>query len=117
MGPVASKSHPGQRVARPAAPSTERACQEVDHGRRGKGHAFGAFCPATGAALTATCDGRTTASWVDFLGQVEGWIAPEVERAYAVMDNLSTHSATDALLFALAHPRWGSCSGPSMRPT
>lgn len=67
---------------------------------------FGAFCPATGAALTATYNGRTTANWVEFLGQVEGWIAPEVERVYAVVDNLSTHSATDVLLFALAHPRW-----------
>jgi hypothetical protein len=25
---------------------------------------------------------------------------------YAVVDNLSTHSAPDVLLFALAHPRW-----------
>ena len=27
-------------------------------------------------------------------------------RVYAVVDNLSTHRATDVLLFALAHPRW-----------
>ena len=45
-------------------------------------------------------------NWVDFLAQVEGWIDPTVERVYAVMDNLSTHTATDVLLFALAHPRW-----------
>jgi transposase len=43
---------------------------------------------------------------VDFLGKVEAWIDPSVERIDAVMDNLNTHSATDVLLFALAHPRW-----------
>ena len=106
MGPQASKSYPGQCVVRPAGPSAKRAKQEIDYGRRGKGYIFGAFCPATGAALTTTYKGRTTANWVDFLGQVEGWIDPAVEQIYAVMDNLNTHSATDVLLFALAHPRW-----------
>jgi transposase len=106
MGPVASKSYPGQHLVRPAAPDAERARQEIDYGRRGKGYVFGAFCPATGAALTAPYAGRTAANWVDFLAQVEGWISPEVERVYAVMDNLNIHSATDVLLFALAHPRW-----------
>ena len=106
MGPQASKSYPGQRVVRPAGPCAERAKQEIDYGRRGKGYIFGAFCPATGAAFTATYEGRTTTNWVDFLGQVEGWIDPAVEPVYAVTDNLNTHSATDVLLFALAHPRW-----------
>ena len=67
---------------------------------------FGAFQPASGAALTATYTGRTIANWVDFLGKVERWINPAVERIYAVMDNLNTHTAMDVLLFALAHPRW-----------
>ena len=67
---------------------------------------FGALQPASGAALTATYTGRSTANWVDFLGQVERWIDPAVGRVYAVMDNLNTHTATDVLLFALAHPRW-----------
>jgi len=106
MGPQASKSYPGQRVVRPAGPSAERAKQEIDYGRRGKGYIFGAFQPVIGAAFTAAYEGRTTANWVDFLGQVEGWIDPAVEWVYAVMDNLNTHSATDVLLFALAHPRW-----------
>ena len=106
MGPVASKSHPGQRVVRSAAPDAERARQEVDYGRRGKGYVFGAFCPATGAALTATYDGRTATNWVDFLEQAEGWIDPAAGRVYAVMDNLATHTAPDVLRFALAHPRW-----------
>ena len=42
----------------------------------------------------------------DFLGAVEGWIKADVARVYAVVDNLNVHSATDVLLFALAHPRW-----------
>jgi hypothetical protein len=29
-----------------------------------------------------------------------------VERVYAVLDNLNSHSGPDVLLFGLAHPRW-----------
>jgi transposase len=107
MGPQASKSYPGRRLVKPAGPRAERAKQEIDYGRRDvAGYVFGAFRPATGAALTATYTGRTIANWVDFLGKVERWIDPAVERVYAVMDNLNTHTAMDVLLFALAHPRW-----------
>jgi hypothetical protein len=67
---------------------------------------FGALQPVSGAALTAPYIGRTVANWVDFLGKGERWIDPTVARVYAVMDNLNTHTATDVLLFALAHPRW-----------
>src|SRR5215211_3033662 len=106
MGPQSARSYPGRRVVKPAPPKAQRAKQEIDYGRRGKGYVFGAFRPATGEAFTAPYTGRTTANWVDFLGQVEGWIEAGVERVYAVMDNLNVHSATDVLLFALAHPRW-----------
>jgi transposase len=107
MGPQSARSYPGRRVVKPAPPKAQRAKQEIDYGRRGTaGHVFGAFQPATGDALTAPYLGRTTANWVDFLDKVEAWIDPAVERVYAVMDNLNTHSATDVLLFALAHPRW-----------
>ena len=106
MGPQSARSYPGQRVVKAAGLKAQRAKQEIDYGRRGKGYVFGAFRPATGDALTATYLGRTTANWVDFLGKVEGWSDAGVERVYAVMDNLNTHSATDVLLFALAHPRW-----------
>jgi transposase len=37
---------------------------------------------------------------------VDAWLPPEAVRVYAVLDNLSTHRAPDALLFAAAHPRW-----------
>src|SRR5215218_4109333 len=97
MGPQASKSYPGRRIVKPAGPQAERAKQEIDYGRRDvAGYVFGALQPASGAALTATYTGRTLANWID----------PAVERVYAVMDNLNTHTAMDVLLFALAHPRW-----------
>ena len=109
MGPEAAKSFPGQALVR-AAPTADRpagrATQEVDYGRRGKGYVFGAFRPATGAALTVAYDRRTTANFVAFLGQVDAWAPSEAERVYAVLDNLSMHRATDVLLFSLARPRW-----------
>ena len=106
---MAAKSYPGARVLREARAEsgpTERARQEIDYGRRGKGYIFGAFRPATGEALTHDYLGRTTANWVDFLERAEAWVPAEVERVYAILDNLSVHRAPDALLFSLAHPRW-----------
>jgi transposase len=111
MGPEGAKSFPGQQLVR-ALPDQEgkrpaqRAKQEADYGRRGKGYLFGAFQPATGEALTVPYERRTSANWVDFLGQVESSIPGEVERVYAILDNLSTHRTSDVLLFSLAHPRW-----------
>jgi transposase len=110
MGPESAKSFPGQRlvraVPRRASEPAERATQEIDYGRRGKGYIFGAFVPATGDAFTHPYPGRTIANWVDFLERVEGWLPPDAERVYAIVDNLNVHRATDVLLFALAHPRW-----------
>jgi DDE superfamily endonuclease len=106
MGPVSAKGYPGRDLVRPQPPPAGRARQEIDYGRRGKGYVFGAFCPATGAALTRPYPGRGTASWVAFLEEVEGWLPGEAERVYAIADNLSSHRATDVLLFMLAHPRW-----------
>jgi len=124
MGPEAAKSFPGTQLvpavrARPAAPLQQvagRARQEADYGRRGKGYVFGALCPATGDVLTAAYPQRTAAHWVDFLGQVEGWVDPAVERIYAILDNLSTHRATDVLLFALYYPRWEFVFQPKYAP-
>jgi transposase len=140
MGPESAKSFPGQQLVaihEPPSPAIEagaseaattavvpstparpagRASQEVDYGRRGKGYIFGAFKPADGKALTAPYAGRTTANYVDFLGRVEAWIPPDIERIYAVMDNLSAHRATDVLLFSLAHPRWEFVFQPKYAP-
>src|SRR5438874_6517207 len=110
MGPESAKSFPGPRLVRalPSSPTqpAERARQEIDYGRRGKGYVFGAFQAATGEAFTQCYDGRTIANWVDFLAQVEAWLPTVAERVYAIFDNLSTHRAQDVLLFCLAHPRW-----------
>ena len=107
MGPQAAKSYPGRRLVRPAGPKAERAKREIDYGRRGAaGYVFGALRPATGEALALTCERRTTANWVDFLGAVEAWVDPTVERVHAVLDNPNVRRAPDALLFGLLHPRW-----------
>src|SRR3954451_14260357 len=118
MGPQAAKSYPGQQLVRPAGPKAERAKQEIDYGRRGvAGYVFGAFQPTTGAALTLPYERRTTTNWVDFLGAVEAWIDPAVERVYAVADNLSTHSAPDVCCSACSIRAGSSSSSPSMQPT
>jgi hypothetical protein len=80
------------RAGAGAGPGTarQRARQEIDHGRRAKGYIFGAFCPATGAAFTQPYLGRGGAPWVDFLDRVETWVPDEIERVYAILDNLSS---------------------------
>ena len=114
MGPESAKSSRGSELVH-ADPGSdeqgrpqpaERATQEVDYGRRGKGYIFGAFRLATGEALTAFHGGRTTANWLNFLEKTEAWLPAECERVYAVLDNLNVHRAPDVLLFGLAHPRW-----------
>lgn len=114
MGPEAAKSFSGPQVvrARPEAgpteptPPAERARQEADYGRRGKGYVFGAFRPISGEAFTRTYIRRTIDNWVDFLEQVDTWLPTENQQVFAIVDNLNVHRATDVLLFALAHPRW-----------
>ncbi len=100
MGPESAKSFPGTEV------TGGRARQAADYGRRGKGYVFGAFTPATGAAMTHPYSGRTAGNWIDFLTRVEAWVPAGVGTVYAVLDNLAAHRSTDALLFSLAHPRW-----------
>ena len=106
MGPVSAKSYPGHAPVRMPRSPAGRAKQEIDYGRRGKGYIFGAFCPATGAAFTRPYAGRGTANWVAFLEEVDHWLPQELERVYAIADNLGSHRAMDVLLFLLAHPRW-----------
>lgn len=108
LGPEAAKSFRGTALVPAGQDATRgaRAKQEVDYGRRGKGYIFGAFRPADGAAYTAPYASRSAANWATFLAQVDAWLPPEVERVYAIVDNLSTHRATDVLLFSWAYPRW-----------
>jgi transposase len=111
MGPVTARTYWGQQLVQ-AAPAQEppqpagRARREIDYGRRAKGYVFGALQPASGAALTNCYAGRSTANFVDFLHMVEAWAPAQVERVYAILDNLNAHKAADVLLFAVAHPRW-----------
>jgi transposase len=111
MGPVAAKSYPGHQLARvepkaePRRPA-QRARQEIDYGRRDKGYVFGAFRPVTGEALTKTYGARSTLNWVDFLERVNEWLPADLDRVYAIVDNQSTHRASDVLLFSLQNPRW-----------
>src|SRR5690349_22344088 len=63
MGPESAKSVPGQQLVDGATHPSARAKQEIDYGRRGSGYVFGAFQPATGAALTWTAERRTTANF------------------------------------------------------
>lgn len=121
MGPVAAKSYPGQRLVCAAAQAQDggapwRAKQEADYGRRGKGSVFGAFIAASGAAFTDCYDRRTTAHFVDFRVQVEAWVPAEAEQVYAIMDNLSVHRSTAALLCSAQHPRWQFVFQPTDAP-
>jgi hypothetical protein len=119
MGPVAAKSYLGQPLARvepqaePRRPA-QRARQEIDYGRRDKGYVFGAFRPVTGEALTKTYGARSTLNWVDFLQRVDEWLPADLDRVYAIVDNLSTHRASDVLLFSL-HPVSGFEDRPGRR--
>lgn len=115
LGPEGAKSFPGPRLVRPDPSGTRRsrATRQIDHGHRGGGYVFGAFVPATGAALTAPYAARSAANWVAFLERVEGWLAPGLDRVYAVVDNLAAHRAPDVLLWALAHPRWAFVFQPT----
>ena len=110
LGPESAKSYRGKRLLRPPAEPdgpAPRATQEIDYGRRGGGYIFGAFRPATGDALTKPYDRRTTAHFVDFLGEVGRWLGPAGGApVYLILDNLSIHHAPDVLLFAARHPTW-----------
>ncbi len=109
MGPLSVRSYPGRELVRARegglAGRAKRELQ-LDRDRKLGGYVFGAFRPATGEAFTATYTSRSIVTFVDFLEKVEAWVPPEVERIYAIMDNLRAHKAYDVLLFSLAHPRW-----------
>jgi hypothetical protein len=111
MGPQAAKSVPGHALVDVSTRPAQRATQEIDYGRRGKGYVFGAFPPATGAAFTWAAARRTTANFVACFEETARWIAPTVERVSAIRDNLTAHRAADVLRCALAHPR-GECVFP-----
>jgi transposase len=106
MGPVSAKSYPGQQAIDVQVRPAERAKQEIDYGRRGKGYIFGALWETTGQCWTHDYVGRTIANFIDFLSSVDAQLPTKIERIYAIMDNLNVHHCNDLLLFSLHHPRW-----------
>jgi hypothetical protein len=112
MGPAEAKSYQGQELIqvvdhqgskeKPAG----RARQEIDYGRRDKGYIYGALQPINGKAITEPYEHRSAVLWADFLEKVDAWIPDRYKQVYAIVDNLSTHRATDILLFSLENPRW-----------
>jgi transposase len=107
MGPDAAKSYLGrQLVHQPNGQQpAERAKQEIDYGRRGKGYTFGSLKPSDGEVLTEMYSSRSAKNFVDFLEKVDQWLPSDLQ-VDAILDNLPAHRATDVLLFSLHHPRW-----------
>jgi hypothetical protein len=89
MGPVAAKSYPGRQLIDGTARPAERAKQELDYGRRGKGYVFGAFSEMTGDCYTQCYSRRTAINFLDFLCFVDAKLPADVERVYAIMDKPS----------------------------
>ncbi len=105
MGPVTAKSYPGQQAINVTVRPAQRAKQEIDYGRRGKGYVYGALWETTGETWTQCYTRRTIPHFIDFLAEVDAQIPADVERIYAILDNLKAHHCKDLLLFMLHHPR------------
>lgn len=106
MGPTSAKSYPGQQAINVTTRPAERATQEIDDGRRGKGYVFGAFWETQGDCWTQCYAGRTIPNFIDFLCYVDEHVPTEIEQVYAIMDNVNVHHNKDVFLFLLSHPRW-----------
>jgi len=106
MGPVSAKSYPGQRAIDVTARPAQRAKQEIDYGRRGKGYVYGALWETTGDCWTQCYLRRCKADFIDFLCYVDEQVPKEVEHIYAIRDNLDMHHCHDLLLFMVHHERW-----------
>jgi transposase len=110
-GPESAQSFPGQAAVDVTARPAQRAKQEIDDGRRGKGDLFGAFRPATGDAFTQDYPRRTSVNWRDFLERGDAWVPAEAARVDAILDNRNVHHSDNVRLFCLTHPR-GECVFP-----
>jgi hypothetical protein len=114
VGPEAAKSYRGRAPVRPStydgtdgtAPPVGRAGQEIDYGHWGQGDVFGAFRPVIRKVCTQPHMGHTSTHAVAFLEQVEAWLPPKVQQVYEIVDHVSTHPTTNALLLSLMPARW-----------
>ena len=80
MGPTSAKSSPGQEAIDVTKRPAERATQEIDYGRRGKGYIFGALWETRGDCWTQGYPGRTIVNCIDFLCYVDEQVPAEIER-------------------------------------
>ena len=71
MGPERPGA-PGQRLVQPAAPEAERASRRSTTAG-GAAATFSGPSSRQRRGLQRPYDRRTTANWVDFLGEVEAW--------------------------------------------
>src|SRR5436309_2806093 len=106
MGPVAAKSYPGQQLIDSTARPAQRAKQELDYGRGGKGYVFGARWETTGTCYPQCYPRRTKPNFLDFLCGVDAQVPADLEGVSAIMDNLDAHHCDDRLFFLCQHPRW-----------
>jgi len=100
------KATQASRSLRSTLVPPSRAQQEIDYGRRAKGYVYGALWETTGVCWTQCYPRRIKEHFVDFLCFVDEHVPQEVERIYAIMDNLDMHHSHDLLLFLIHHPRW-----------
>jgi hypothetical protein len=112
MGPVSAKISQGSRLIDTTKRPAERATQELDYGRRGKGYVFGAQWETTGDCFTQCYSRRTKVNFLDFLCWVDAQLSTDLERVYAIMDTLDMHHSDDLLFFLWQHPRWEMISQP-----
>ena len=75
-----------------------------DYRRDGYVWAYGALAHRSGCVLVQTAARRDTASWLDFLDHLEGFVPPG--DAYLIMDGLPLHWSLETMLWNWGHPRF-----------
>lgn len=100
-GPVAAKLYPAQGQW---AEASHRPHYQPDYGTSGYLWLFGALNPHTGQGYLYEGDRRDSQNFTAFMDEVAQWI-PEGE-VQVVIDNLSTHSSVETLLWNFGHPRF-----------
>jgi hypothetical protein len=98
---VAAKLYPAQGQW---AEASHRPHYQPDYGTSGYLWLFGALNPHTGQGYLYEGDRRDSQNFTAFMDEVAQWI-PEGE-VQVVIDNLSTHSSVETLLWNFGHPRF-----------
>lgn len=100
LGPVAAKAYPG-----PAwSDAGHRPHFAPRYWRHGYLWTYGALAHRDGRVFIATAPARNTATWLQFLDGLEGFVpAGEV---YLIVDALPLHWTLDTMLWNWGHPRF-----------